>query len=406
MNPPPHEAEASATGHRILLQFPAFGPRGLALKLDSQASAGGQDTYIALHSRSNDIVLYLGIDWHKQEIVLSKRIDGEWLDQFTQNVSLGGDQAQIGLVIRPAAITVEIDGVRQLDWPLEVMFTEVSSLHASGSWVLESSESSGADLPLPDTVLPDLPVENELLATLQEDLIFDFGMHNGDDTDFYLKKGFRVVSVDANPTLCAIAAVRFKDTIGGSRLKVCNIGVAPARGVLSFFINKSISEWSSFDRDIASRGHPVVEVKVRTARPEDFFRAFGVPYYCKIDIEGFDRLVVDGILKLPVKPRYVSFENGELRDFEALVTAGYTAFQLVEQSVVPEVILPLPTAEGANVSHTFASGSSGPFGRDLDGGWIGVEDMRTRLAAHHRDLAARTERGYDWWDLHARYQNA
>ena len=32
-------------------------------------------------------------------------------------------------------------------------------------------------------------------------IIFDIGMHCGEDTDFYLKKGFTVVGVEANPEL-------------------------------------------------------------------------------------------------------------------------------------------------------------------------------------------------------------
>ena len=33
------------------------------------------------------------------------------------------------------------------------------------------------------------------------DLIYDIGQHTGEDTAFYLGKGFRVVAVEANPTL-------------------------------------------------------------------------------------------------------------------------------------------------------------------------------------------------------------
>jgi FkbM family methyltransferase len=406
MTPPSHEAEGAATGHRTLLQFPTFGPEGLSVRLESAATADGPDTYLTLYARNNDIVLYLGLDWKSGEVIASKCTAGEWLDKLTLSAALTGGNAQVGLAIRPGTITVEIDGRHLLDWPLEVFFTQVATMQAAGLWDLEYAEAANAGAPMPAEVLPVLPVENDLGTTLQKDLIFDFGMHNGDDADFYLKKGFRVVSVDANPTLCSIAATRYKEEIDAGRLTVCNVGVAPTRGELSFYINKAISEWSSFDREIASRGHPVAELKVQTARPEDFFKAFGVPYYCKIDIEGFDRLVVDGIVRLPVKPLYVSFENGAERDFEALVNAGYTAFQMVEQSVIPQVKLPQPSAEGASISHEFQAGSSGPFGRDLDGGWIGVEEMRTQLAEHHRELAARTDRGYDWWDLHARHRDA
>jgi FkbM family methyltransferase len=401
-----NEPLASEAGHRTLLQIRVFGPEGLSIQLDTAASDAGPDTYVALYSRSNDIVLYLGIGWANGEVTFSKCIAGEWLDKMTRYVSLNPARTRVCITIRPGTITVEIDGHRTLDWPLEIFYAEVATVQASGIWVLESAESSDADLAMPESVLPDLPAEIDLSDSHQDDLIFDFGMHNGDDTDYYLKKGFRTVSVDANPTLCAIAATRFQKSIEEDKLRICNLGVAPTRGELAFYVNKGISEWSSFDRDIASRGHPVAEVKVRTVRPEDFFKAFGVPYYCKIDIEGFDRLVVDAISRLPVKPRYVSFENGVLRDFEVLVAAGYTAFQLVEQSIVPQVKLPQPSAEGNSITHDFPSGASGPFGKDLDGGWLTVPEMRERLEKHHKDLAARPERGYDWWDLHARHQDA
>jgi 16S rRNA A1518/A1519 N6-dimethyltransferase RsmA/KsgA/DIM1 with predicted DNA glycosylase/AP lyase activity len=32
-----------------------------------------------------------------------------------------------------------------------------------------------------------------------KDLIYDVGMHHGEDTEFYLRKGFRVVAFEADP---------------------------------------------------------------------------------------------------------------------------------------------------------------------------------------------------------------
>jgi 16S rRNA A1518/A1519 N6-dimethyltransferase RsmA/KsgA/DIM1 with predicted DNA glycosylase/AP lyase activity len=37
----------------------------------------------------------------------------------------------------------------------------------------------------------------------QSDLIFDIGLHRGEDTDFYLKKGFRVAAFEVDPNLVA-----------------------------------------------------------------------------------------------------------------------------------------------------------------------------------------------------------
>jgi hypothetical protein len=45
---------------------------------------------------------------------------------------------------------------------------------------------------------------------MRPDLIYDVGLHLGEDSEFYLKKGFNVVAVEANPVNAAEAANRLK----------------------------------------------------------------------------------------------------------------------------------------------------------------------------------------------------
>jgi FkbM family methyltransferase len=391
------------TSYRTILDTLPLGPDGLVLSLETSPTGDDQETYIALRTTDEDICLYLRVDWNQSAVTITKCIDGEWLEKISSCARIHKAATSVSLAIRQSFISISVGGERILDWPLAVPFEKIASLQGSGFWSLDLS--SAYDMKLPPEVFPELPLANNLIATAQPDLIFDIGMHNGDDSDYYLKKGFRVIAIEANPTLCALGAARFKDAVESKRLIICNIGIAPVRGELSFYINNDITEWSSFDCDIASRGHAVTEIKIATSPPIDFFAAFGVPYYCKIDIEGFDRLVVDTICDLKVKPNYVSFENGAARDFEVLAEAGYGAFQLVEQSCIPKIKLPNPSLEGDTIEHSFRSGSSGPFGRDLMGAWLGVEETRSMLERHHHELSARSERGYDWWDLHAFYQD-
>jgi 16S rRNA A1518/A1519 N6-dimethyltransferase RsmA/KsgA/DIM1 with predicted DNA glycosylase/AP lyase activity len=40
-------------------------------------------------------------------------------------------------------------------------------------------------------------------------LIYDVGAHQGEDTDFYLKKGFAVVAIEAVPEFCKSLEKRF-----------------------------------------------------------------------------------------------------------------------------------------------------------------------------------------------------
>jgi hypothetical protein len=64
-----------------------------------------------------------------------------------------------------------------------------------------------------------LPATKNLM-TLKYDpqLIYDVGMNNGDDTAYYLQRGFRVLAIEANSDLVANAATRFAREIGTRRL--------------------------------------------------------------------------------------------------------------------------------------------------------------------------------------------
>jgi len=48
-------------------------------------------------------------------------------------------------------------------------------------------------------------------------LIYDVGMHKGEDTDFYLKKGFDVVGIEADPTLVVGLRERFAKELDSGR---------------------------------------------------------------------------------------------------------------------------------------------------------------------------------------------
>ena len=53
-----------------------------------------------------------------------------------------------------------------------------------------------------------------------QDLVYDVGMHMGEDSDYYLKKGFKVVAFEANPDLLAHCKNRFSKEIQTGRLTI------------------------------------------------------------------------------------------------------------------------------------------------------------------------------------------
>src|ERR1700737_2218968 len=96
-------------------------------------------------------------------------------------------------------------------------------------------------------------------------LVFDIGMHNGDDTAYYLSLGHQVVAVEANPALCDHARSRFRDEIAAGCLVIEQMAIATAVGEARFFVTVGDSQFSALDRGVASRGgHAVSEINVHT----------------------------------------------------------------------------------------------------------------------------------------------
>ena len=51
----------------------------------------------------------------------------------------------------------------------------------------------------------------------QADLIYDIGAHRGEDAEFYLRKGFRVVAIEADPDLVLACRRRLQPFLAQGR---------------------------------------------------------------------------------------------------------------------------------------------------------------------------------------------
>lgn len=230
------------------------------------------------------------------------------------------------------------------------------------------------------------------------DLIFDVGLHKGEDTDFYLAKGFRVVAFEADPQLAAQARTRFKTAIADGRLSIVEGAICDVDGpTVRFYRNPDRSEWGTVDprwvRRNEALGSHHQDIEVAVVDFEKAIRQHGMPYYMKIDIEGADRTCLEALKQFPIRPSYLSIESEKV-DFERLVeeirileSLGYRDFLPVQQADVMRTSQPARTSEGRDVTHRFPAGASGLFGQDLTG-WKqseeAIEDYRGIFDAYKR----------------------
>lgn len=114
---------------------------------------------------------------------------------------------------------------------------------------------------------------------MDSDLIFDIGMYKGFDSEFYLKKGFRVVALEASSALCKETSVRCKKYVESGKLIIINKALySRVNNVVSFFINPKKDDWGSLYK-WATEQHllgTAVEMKVETVTLNDLISAYGL----------------------------------------------------------------------------------------------------------------------------------
>lgn len=285
------------------------------------------------------------------------------------------------------------------------------------------------------------------------DLIYDVGMNNGDDTAYYLHRGFRVVAVEANPQACAQASGRFPAELGAGRLTILNTGIAAEPGQADFWICETHPEWSSFDRQLAARdGSPHRCVQVPCRMFGSILAQHGVPYYLKVDIEGNDTLCIDALRTQEELPSYLSLELDRIDEaVETLSRLGYSGYKCISQfNYLPLQLPPSRVQKRAELWHgmlmrrglhqrvlrklmgqagrswvaeryqrlrrqtdwVFPFGASGPFGEETRGMWLTADQVRHAFQ-HYQDLRRSgaasvfwNDKGYSFWvDLHARRES-
>lgn len=243
---------------------------------------------------------------------------------------------------------------------------------------------------------------------MERNLIFDLGFHNGDDTDFYLRKGFKVIAVEANEDLVNQGQQRFHNEIKTGQLQLLNCAISEVEEQVTFYVNTTNSDWSSCFKSLAEiDGKASKSISVQGITIGRLFERHSVPYYMKVDIEGHDLNVAKFLVHASDKPKFVSFETNRrefARIYAHLFNAGYNQFQLINQVRNPDRIVPKNSDEGLSIQYNFTRHSSGLFGTDLpQEKWYSMEESITRYV-QYKELKGvdHSELGLGWLDLHAR----
>lgn len=270
----------------------------------------------------------------------------------------------------------------------------------------------------------------------QKKLIIDIGMHKGEDTDFYLRRGYRVVGVEANPLLVKDLSSKFSDAISSGNLIIIDKAVAEKPGTVDFYINDRVSVWGSIDPVFVERNSRNGEnasqtVRVPSTTMEEIVNDHPGAIYIKIDVEGMDLPCLRSLSRSPCRPKYISIEssvtcpiNNWLEEFHLLQAMGYDNFKFVNQALLHQLNGTTLDIEGGPVVYQHMPESSGPFGDEAPSEWVPINEATQVARKLRRDFEAfskesntprpivkmrrslRRLRGLSiptgWYDLHAR----
>ena len=239
------------------------------------------------------------------------------------------------------------------------------------------------------------------MAAIDKSLVLDFGMHEGEDTDFYLACGAKVIAFEANPVLTERNHCRYRQAIAEGQLDIVSGAIVPPDfegKEQTFYVDGQKSIWGTTSLDWvrrnASRASDIAPVTVPAIDLSALLTKLPAVLYAKIDVEGADTFVLDTFRRSGVTPQYVSIESDKIdlqniiEEIETLQDLGYDRFAAVQQATIPGSSVHGTRLDGQPFGYRFKKHSSGPFGPYLQQPYktahAVIDDYRAIFRAYER----------------------
>lgn len=195
-------------------------------------------------------------------------------------------------------------------------------------------------------------------------LVYDVGMFNGDDTAYYLEKGFRVVGVEANPNLISRLKERFSAEIEQKRLVIENVAVVGVEGEVELFIAGDNKPQSSLTRRVLDLHNvPATSTRVRGLILSSLVQRHGTPAFMKIDVENSDLIALRDLASHGIKPPDISVEAHEIAVIGPALQHGLRTLSLYQRQDGPHALCKCVRAANRRHSRPFYISLSTRAGR-------------------------------------------
>jgi FkbM family methyltransferase len=166
------------------------------------------------------------------------------------------------------------------------------------------------------------------------DLCFDIGAHQGIRTDVFLRLGAKVVAVEPQKELAQALKSKYR---GNGRVAVVGMGLDAKEGERTLYMcnystcSSMSHEWIDSVKDWRRLQGRTWDSKttVQVTTLDRLVQEHGVPAFCKIDVEGFEWNVLQGLsravpaLSLEYNPRHLGVVAQCVEHLQALAEYEY-----------------------------------------------------------------------------------
>jgi FkbM family methyltransferase len=204
-------------------------------------------------------------------------------------------------------------------------------------------------------------------------IIFDFGSNNGQNLSYFLKKAEIVVCVEANTILTERIKKKFYRHINNNSLFIENVCLSEIDGVKDFYISKQNDVLSTLIPPLNKENYQRITITSMT--PSNIIKKYRTKLlvneieYIKIDVEGYDHIILDDLFKNNIYPKYISAEVHDSMVINLILNSPYKSFKFLDGNEIGNNIKKIEflNHKQESVKIDFTHHSSGPYGDDIPG---------------------------------------
>jgi len=215
--------------------------------------------------------------------------------------------------------------------------------------------------------------ESESSNSKTKKIIFDFGCNNGQNLNYFLEKAEIVVCVEANTILTERIKKKFERHVNNNSLFIENVCLSEIDGVKDFYISKQNDVLSTLVLPKDKENYQRITIPSMT--PSNIIKKYRNELlvneieYIKIDVEGYDHIILDDLFKNNIYPKYISAEVHDSIVIDLILNSPYKSFKFLESSEIENnnKNIEFLNHKQESVKIDFIEHSSGPYGDDIPG---------------------------------------